>query len=158
MGRKGAFEEILSLIEDDYLYRNEDIVLAKLIGQFGFRYGRVDDVYHYHQIMQKRSTWRRSIKSVSLDLDMSREEQIRTCIMQAKGLVKYLEPDQELVRGVQANVRRLLELGVLDWGEFRQWVIDTNPVWWKHVKGIRHASFKQRLSAFLKAAYHLVSG
>ena len=76
-------------------------------------------------------------------------------MMQVKGLIKYLEPDQKLVKGVQANVGLLLELGVLDWNEFRQWVMETNSIWWKH---IRYVPFKYRLRAFLKAAYRLVFG
>jgi glycosyltransferase involved in cell wall biosynthesis len=155
MGRKEVFEDILPVVEDDFLYRNEDIILAKLVERLGFRYGRVDGVFHYHQIMQKRSAWLRDIKSISLDIEKSHEEEVRSCMMQAKGLIKYLEPDPKLVKGVQANVILLLELDALDWNEFRQWVMRTNSVWWKH---IRYAPFKRRLHAFLKTVYRLVFG
>ena len=35
MGRKAAFAEVLPKIDDDYLYRNEDIVLAHLVEEAG---------------------------------------------------------------------------------------------------------------------------
>jgi hypothetical protein len=157
MGRKQTFKDILPLIDDDYLYRNEDIILAKLVDRFGFNYGRVDDVFHYHQIMEKRSASSRRMKSVSVNVETSRQEKVRTHVMQARGLIKYLEPDQRMVRDVRKNVEILLELGALDWGEFRQWVLEANPVWWKHLRLVRYyARSKRWLRAVSKAAYRLV--
>jgi hypothetical protein len=157
MGRKQTFKDILPLIDDDYLYRNEDIILARLVDRFGFSYGRVDDVFHYHQIMEKRSASSRQIRSVSVNVETSRQEKIRTHMMQVRGLIKYLKPDQRLVKDVQKNVELLLELGALDWDEFRQWVLETNPVWWKHIRLKRYyARFKRWLRSVLKAAYRLV--
>lgn len=78
MGRRAAFESVLTSIDDDFLYRNEDIILAELVQRAGFRYGRVDEVFHYHQTMHKPTPWARKVRSVKTDLEMSREEEIRT--------------------------------------------------------------------------------
>jgi len=158
MGRKVAFHEGLAQIDDDYVYRQEDFVLVSLIEKAGFKHGRVEDTFHYHQTMYKPSPWSREVKSVSIQMEISPEEEVRTSMMQVKGLIKYLEPDPELVWGAQVHISRLLEWGELDWGEFRQWVMEVNPAWWSYVKYSKCGPFKQRLRTFLKAAYHLVFG
>ena len=50
-------------------------------------------------------------------------------MMQAKGIVKYMNPTLELVAEVQLNTRRLQELGVMSQEAFRQWAEQTNPHW-----------------------------
>ncbi|MFW9938376.1 MAG: glycosyltransferase family 2 protein, partial [Candidatus Thorarchaeota archaeon] len=40
MGRKDAFNNIITKIDDDYLYRNEDIIFQNMIESEGFQYGR----------------------------------------------------------------------------------------------------------------------
>ncbi len=129
MGRRQAFEQVLSKIDDDFLYRNEDIILAGLIKEDGKKYGRVNDVFHYHQVMYKESAWTRWVKSVNFELEISREEEVRAAMMQVKGLVKYLAPEIRHVPGIVANVDRLQELGEMDWKEFMQWVKQINPDW-----------------------------
>lgn len=129
MGRKQAFEKVLSKIDDDFLYRNEDIILAGLIKEEGKKYGRVNDVFHYHQVMYKESAWARRVKSVNLELEIGRQEEVRAAMMQVKGLVKYLTPGIQHIPGIVANVDRLQELGEMDWKEFMQWVKQTNPAW-----------------------------
>lgn len=155
MGRKTAFQDVLPLIDDDYLYRNEDIILATLIKQAGFRYGRANETFHYHQVMQKEGPWLREIKRVSLKVEKGHEEEVRECMMQAKGIIKYMHPTLELSYGVRANVNRLLDLGELDWAEFKQWVAETNPAWLPYIK---KRVVKERLRAFLRAAHHLFFG
>ncbi len=62
MGRKAAFKDVLPKIDDDYLYRNEDIIFANLIKDAGFRYGKVAETSHDHQVMFKESRWLRRVK------------------------------------------------------------------------------------------------
>jgi len=128
MGRKAAFTDVLPKIEDDYLYRNEDIILAHLIEEAGQRYGRVDEAYHYHQHMLKRSTWGRDVR-VEFNVEPTKQEEIRTYMMQAKGIVKYMNPTLALIDEVQVSTRRLQELGVMSQAEFAKWAAVTNPTW-----------------------------
>ncbi len=91
MGRKAAFAKVTPQIDDDYLYRNEDIILAKLLERTGGRYGKVGETHHFHQIMHKPSRWHRAIKRVAIDLDLARDEEIRSNRTYARGIIKYLE-------------------------------------------------------------------
>jgi hypothetical protein len=129
MGRKKAFGSRLEGIDDDYVYRQEDFVFAEMVEKGGFKVGKVTDTFHYHQTIRKASPWSRKIKSVSFDLEMSPEEEVRASMMQVKGLVKYVTPDPQHVRSIVAHVDRLQELGKMDWAEFTRWVKQTNPAW-----------------------------
>ena len=93
---------------------------SHLIEQAGYRYGRVEETFHYHQQMRKRTAWGREVR-VQFDVEPTREEEIRTCLMQAKGIVKYMNPTLKLVEEVHANTRRLEELGTLSQAEFGRW-------------------------------------
>lgn len=134
MGRRDAFIEGMSKIDDDYVYRQEDLVLRDVVEQHGFRHGFVEDMFHYHQVMHKESPWARNLKSVSVKVEWSREEEVRASVMQIKGIVKYLEPSQVLALEVEAHLRRLIELAAINQDEFNQWVQETNPVWTKEIK------------------------
>ena len=157
MGRKAAFQEGLARIDDDYVYRQEDFVFANLVKKAGFKEGRVDDTFHYHQTMHKSSPWLRTVKSVKINVEMSRDEEVRTSVMQARGLIKYLEPTNPwLVAEIGGCLNQLQKLGELDWAEFRQWVAETNPAWLPYISKKR--VFKERFRTFLSASYHLVFG
>ena len=153
MGRKAAFRDVLPVIDDDYLYRNEDIILADLVKRAGFRYGRVGDTFHYHQVMETPGPWSRRIGAFSLQVEQSREEEIRASMMQAKGIIKYMNPRSDF--GVAYHVARLLDLGELSWSDFKRWVVKTDPAWLPY---IRRELVKERLRAFLRAAYRLFFG
>jgi hypothetical protein len=129
MGRAKALQQVVSKVEDDYLYRTEDIVLAGLVTENGYRYGYTGDVFHYHQAMYKQSAWLRKIKSVTFHLELGREEEVRTAMMQIKGLVKYLAPAPTRVPEIIVFMDRLQELGELTYAEFLGWVKVTNPNW-----------------------------
>ncbi len=157
MGRKTAFKKLLPKIEDDYLLRNEDIIIAGMLENEGFRYGRADDLIHYHQVMQRPGHLQlRKIKSVDVQFDLSKEEEIRTSTMQAKGIIKYLQPTPWLIGEVQASLDNLQRLKVLCKAEFKEWVRSTNPSWLPYL--FKSASFKRRFRNFLSAFYHLIAG
>jgi hypothetical protein len=129
MGRKKAFGNGLERIDDDYVYRQEDFVFADIVKKAGFKEGKVSDTFHYHQTIRKASPWERKIKSVQLEVDMSREEQVRTHMMQVRGLIKYLDPDPILLKSLVGNMTKLVELKEMSWPELIQWAADTNPNW-----------------------------
>lgn len=155
MGRVSAFEKVLPNIDDDYLYRNEDIVLAELVKRSGFRYGRADNTFHYHQTLRKPTPWSRKVKSVQIEVELSREEEVRTCMTWAKGIVKYLAPPL-LSQSVIQNVNRLQELDELTWKDFYDWVKTENPAWLPILRQQGTGDFLKRLKTFLRAAYRLV--
>src|SRR5260370_6664397 len=55
MGRREAFFPRLDVIDDDYVYRQEDFVLKRIVEDNGFKEGKVEDTFHYHQIMLRPS-------------------------------------------------------------------------------------------------------
>lgn len=129
MGKKAAFEAGLTRIEDDYVYRQEDFVLASIVTESGFREGKVEDVFHYHQVMHKESPWGRKIRGVSLDVEWSPEERVRNSTMQVRGIIKYLKPTPGLTWECETHLTQLMQSGLLDWREFQGWVQQTNPIW-----------------------------
>lgn len=141
MGRKAAFVDGLARIDDDYVYRQEDLVLLDVIERQGFRHGFVEDIFHYHQVMHKESPWARKLKSVAVKVEWSRNEEIRASMMQIKGIVKYLEPSPVLALEVETHLRGLIELGAINQDEFKQWVLATNPVWSASIKPWRVRMF-----------------
>ncbi len=131
MGRKTAFADVLPKIDDDYLYRNEDIIFANLIKNAGFRYGKVKETFHYHQLMFKESPWLRRVKRATFELELSREEEIRAARTYVMGIIKYLKPNEatDLIAGINENIERLRQLSALDRAAFACWVAETNAAW-----------------------------
>ena len=160
MGLKSAFLPRLETIADDYVYRQEDFVLADVVEKAGFRHGKIEDTFHYHQTMYKPTPWVRKVKSVNLDLYISPEEEVRNRIMQARGIIKYLEPtNPALVSEASMSIERLFELGELttaNWPEFKQWVAQTNPKWLPYLPQQR--PWKQRLRARVRKLFDLFFG
>jgi hypothetical protein len=155
MGRREAFHDVLSRVEDDYLYRNEDIVLAGMIEQAGHRYGRADDVFLYHQTMHKPSAWGRRIRSVAIDVESDPAEEARVWPMQVKGIINYLQPSDSAVRHVRCALLNWAARPDFSWSEFREWVRDTNPDWLPHLQ--RSWLLKRRIADVARVAYNLLA-
>lgn len=134
MGRREAFKDVTKKIEDDYLYRSEDIVLADLITRNGYRYGRVDSAFHFHQVMYKQSAWQRLIKSVDIQVDRSPEEEFREFHSQLYGLIKYTEPDPYRIYAVRSNIEQLKRINRLDLKEVKTFAEGNNRVWLPYLK------------------------
>lgn len=149
MGRKKAFESGLSGIDDDYVYRQEDFVFADIVQKAGFKEGRVTDTLHYHQTMHKPTPWVRKVNSVRFDMELSREEEIRTWMMMGKGIIKYLQPSNDFLISVASiSAEYLIRNKELTWGDFRQWIRKTNPKWLPY---IRRGLLKKRLENRLRS-------
>ena len=158
MGLKRAFDTGLDHIDDDYVYRQEDFVFADIVKKAGFREGKVAETFHYHQTIHKPSPWMRKVKSVAFELEISPEEEIRTSLMQVKGLVKYLDPDPYHVPGIVVDIDHLQELGVMTWAEFTQWVKETNPAWLAMIaQEARLQAWRRFLRASIQLARKIVS-
>lgn len=142
MGRKAAFADGIKKIDDDYVYRQEDYVLASCVSDE--RHGRIEDTFHYHQMMHKESPWARKIKRVAVQVEWSREELIRAATMQVRGIIKYLTPSRPLVLEAEAQIVRMLELEATTLPELMDWIARTNPMWIPHIKPWRIRARKLR--------------
>lgn len=151
MGRRRAFDPVIPRIDDDFLYRNEDIILAHLVRKAGFKYGRADAALAYHQQMAKESLWRRDIAQVSITIRKSAEEDLREKRTQLYGLLKYLDPDQDTFNRycLIDYIYDLLISGQMDWTEFVAWVKRTNPGW---LPIIRRSRARNRLKRIFRGA------
>ncbi len=133
MGRKKAFENIIPKINDDYLQRNEDIIFHELILQEGYKYGRIFDTFHYHQIMNKRGEMEPDIKKISIKRFRDKEWEKKIYTMQAKGIIKYLNPKPYLISIVNNSLSKLLDYNELNINQFKKWVYKTNKIWLNYI-------------------------
>jgi Glycosyl transferase family 2 len=130
MGRSASFEPLLVQIDDDFLYRNEDLILTELVEQHGGRCGRISDTYHIHEIMNKYGQQEPDFKRVQIERKEDPAYLRRTFDMQVRGLIKYTQPIKEhLIRGVRGSLMALVEMDAVDAAEFRRWTEATNPSW-----------------------------
>lgn len=143
MGKKAAFMAGgIQKIDDDFVYRQEDYVLASCVPEE--RHGRIEDTFHYHQVMHKVSPWARKLKRVAVQVEWSREEEIRASTMQVKGIIKYLAPSRVLAMEAEIHIIKLLELGATTLPEMMDWIGQTNPVWLDVIKPWRIRTRKLR--------------
>lgn len=160
MGRKAAFMPGICSIDDDYVYRQEDLVLLDVIERHGFRHGFVEDMFHYHQVMHKDSPWARKLVSVKVAVEWSREEEIRAANMQVKGITKYLRPSLALAIEVETQLLRLIQLEAMTLDEFTVWLRSVNPEWLAWIKPwrIRLMSYSVRLRPLAHRLYSFMRG
>lgn len=149
MGKTEAFKNIK--VDDDYLYRNEDIIFRELVEKQGFSYGRISNTFHYHQAMNRRGETEPNFKNVSIERETNKEWEIETYNMQARGIIKYLEPKKEFVDAVNSSIALLSNYNSLNWSEFKKWVKETNPVWLKHIS--KKGSWKYGVKQFALKNY-----
>jgi len=146
MGRKKAFEKIIPIIDDDYLYRNEDIIFAELIKSNGYKYGHVLDTYHYHQLIEKKGSREAKLK-ISIGRKREKEYDTRTYLMQAKGIIKYLYPKPYLINNVNFSLKLLRNYYNINFDDFPKWVKKENKIWLKFIK--TEYSFHLKIKRFL---------
>ena len=116
MGRKAAFTPFLERIDDDYLFRNEDLVLGALVQEAGGHYGRVLTTRHYHQVGPHRTGDRQPAVFDNF----------------VRGIIKYCKPRDYLITAVHAGIAQLPKGHDLD--ALRQWTTATNDAWTREVE------------------------
>lgn len=134
MGKKSTFMKKLNEIDDDYVYRQEDFVFENIIKKAGGKNGRIYDTFHYHQTMNKKSAWKRDITKISIELDISPEERVRSAMTQTKGIIKYLDPNPHLVMWVSTHIAELMTLKKITWKELNEFIDENNPLWKNKIK------------------------
>ncbi len=136
MGRKNAFNKIIKKIDDDFLYRNEDIVLANLIESNGFKYGRVSETFIYHQVTNKNGELEPKISSINIERVRDVEWEMKTMDMQIRGIIKYTQPNSNTIDNVMVVIKEMKKTGSFHKKEFLVWIKETNPTWLFTVKKI----------------------
>jgi glycosyltransferase involved in cell wall biosynthesis len=148
-GRTAIMKEVSCVIDDDYSYRQEDIIFRELLRDKGGRYGKVSDTFHYHQIMDKPGAEVPDWESVSVKRKPDSEIEKMIFTTQIKGYVKYLDPNKEyFIENANYALFMLDKLDALDWSEFKLWVAEVNPGWLKVLN--KKGTIKQRVKHFLK--------
>lgn len=148
IGRKDAFKNV-DIIDDDYVYRQEDFVFNKIVEDSGYKTGKVEDTYHYHQVMYRKSKgFDLNVKSVKIETDTNESEKLRTKEMQLRGIVKYLEPDDEWAVNVfQTYAASMLDEGLISYSSFRKWILINNKNW------IGYFNYKIIIKNYLKKVF-----
>jgi len=134
MGKKKFFDKFIQTIDDDYLQRNEDIILAELVNEHGGKYGKNEDTFHYHQVMNRRGEKEPNFKSLRIEKETDKEWEIRIFTMQYKGIIKYLDPSKKyLIQGVNNSLMRLQMYDALDIDKTKKWIKITNEKWLPYI-------------------------
>lgn len=131
IGAKKAFMAGIDKIDDDYVYRQEDFVFDKIVTDAGFKSGKVEDIFHYHQIMYRESKGMDlKVKSVAIETNTNEWEKKRAMEMQIRGIVKYLDPIEPFViDDYKFQLSEMIAKYELDFNEFKSWVETINPKW-----------------------------
>lgn len=131
LGRTKAFAKYINRVEDDFVYRQEDFVFNKIVEDAGFKTGKVEDTFHYHQLMYRKSSgFDLNVKKVNVDTIVNETEKKRSSLMQIKGIVKYLDPiEPYVINDFKGNAFSMLLNDEIEFTGFRNWIKQTNPLW-----------------------------
>jgi len=152
-GKKLAFSEGLKRIDDDYVYRQEDFVFSAIVEEQGYKEGKIDDVFHYHQTIDKSSAfWNPQDVKVNITKKLNREQEIRYLETQFKGIVKYLKPSNDWqIDEASICAHRLIELKYYTSKEIYSWVSEENNAWLVTLK--KHV-FKLQIRSILYSMFN----
>lgn len=110
--RKKAIKPILMKIDDDYVYRNEDLIFQAECRRNNYKYKK-SLASHIHQVLNRRWTF----------------DEIETNMMQVKGLIKYTEPDDITKSSVLASLAWCKKHGKMELKEILFFCYENNPNW-----------------------------
>lgn len=100
MGKRDFFLRASEKVDDDFLFRNEDLIFADLIEQIGGTYSIVNTTHHTHQIGFKRENENIdgsvSLKLVRRPSNSAKDRDIFLC--QIRGLLKYTSGGHSYLR------------------------------------------------------------
>lgn len=131
MGRKAAFGRSLDEIDDDFVYRQEDFVFDKVVTDSGYKTGKVEDTFHYHQLMYRKSSgYDLNVTKVRVETNTSEAEVLRANDMQLRGIVKYLDPKEPyVIDDFKWLTSLMLQSGLISFNSFRNWIKLHNKNW-----------------------------
>ena len=131
MGKRAAFFPALERVDDDYVYRQEDFVFEDVVTRNGFKPGKVENTFHYHQVMFRPSRgYDLQIERVDVVPRISPSEERRSITMQLYGIVKYLQPDSSwVIDNFRISALTALDRQYMTVGEIRSFIEEHNPKW-----------------------------
>jgi GT2 family glycosyltransferase len=120
MGRKEIFQNIRK-IDDDYVFRTEDLFFQQEIEKLGFKYGKVPTTFHFHHI----------------DFDKTPLDQTKVLLETFKSTIKYFSPKNEFnQRTIYVILEKLNKLQKFEETNLIQWTNKTNSEWLPFLKKI----------------------
>lgn len=130
MGRSKALQAVTPKVDDDFLQRQEDAILAHLVESAGFKYGRVSDVHIHHEVMNKTGGMEPKLSRIDIHREPDPEWDARMYDMQIKGYIKYTSPDNDDMRfNVIGTLESMATLNLLNEKDLVNWVNDNHPEW-----------------------------
>jgi hypothetical protein len=117
--------------DDDFMWRHTDFLMQQVIEQSGFKYGKVNSVYHVHNETERipyASDISKAYRIIVIEepkyiiLDKRKAQQ--KDLDNARAIIKYLDPEFHLVKkspGFDFVIRKL----------DRDWIKTINPKWIK---------------------------
>lgn len=157
LGRKVAFENGINSVEDDFVYRQEDFVFDKIVNDGGFKSGKVEDTFHYHQLMYRKSAgYDLNVVKVRVETNTKAEEVFRANDMQIRGIVKYLDPvEPYVISDFKWLAASMLKEGIVSYRSFRKWIKLYNPKWlpyfnFRFLMGIYYHVVKSNIKTIIK--------
>lgn len=134
LGRKAAFFPALDRVEDDFVYRQEDFVFKRIVEDNGFKEGKVEDTFHYHQVMFRPSQgFDIQVEAVNLVCKVNEAEKKRATVMQLSGLIKYVQPSSNwLINDFTEHALLALDKGYMTCEEIEGFIRCHNPEWGRY--------------------------
>ena len=156
MGRRAAFFPSLNRLEDDFVYRQEDFVFKQIVEDNGFKEGKIEDTFHYHQVMFRQSKgFDLNVQAVNVICKTDEAEKKRATVMQLYGLIKYVRPSTLwLINNFSESAFSALDNGYLSFDEIDTFIGRTNPEWKSYFN--RRIVWKRKLRAWLTMVKRLV--
>ena len=131
MGKKLAFSAGIDIIDDDYVYRQEDFIFNRIVEDAGYKNGKVEETFHYHQLMYRQSQgFDINVSGLHVETKTNDKEKRRSLEMQIKGIVKYLDPIEIFViKNFSDTAFHIILNNQLSFSNLRTWVAETNYKW-----------------------------
>jgi glycosyltransferase involved in cell wall biosynthesis len=116
-------------VDDDYMWRATDVLLRQVAEKDGFKFGKISETFHYHDmtdnVMYASDAEKRSSRLVFTEPEMEildyKNWQKRLDDVK-KAIVKYIDPEYIYPHNDRELFRTLLELD-------SEWIRQTNPKW-----------------------------
>ena len=115
--------------DDDFMWRHTDFLMQQAIEQSGYKYGKINSVHHVHNETERipyKSDTAKSYRKVIIDepknIIINEKLYKKNTEKIAKGIVKYLDPNHEIIKNSPGFI---FAIRMLD----RKWIEETNPVW-----------------------------